>query len=298
MKNFIVTNLVLCAIFLFQCKYDNIETLENDCESIGAYGTGAIYDTLLQTFPCFNPANPNEFLFVESRKNTPQRIYKYNFSTLMKTLIFEGVSLFPPKWGKSDWILLGIDGNIWKIKSEGSDFTQLTFSGKDYSPEWVGEDKFVTDHKEAQAPMIMYDLNGVALDTFSNGYSGVSCSYWGNRIIFGSGDAYKTIHLANDSLTSIPYGVTIKGANVIFIGENEVMRSDFLGIYRRNLNELKDIWVHDACTSRFYGSPSYSPQRNQVLWEKVTIDDRNNFVRSRFVIMNIDGTGEEELVIP
>ncbi|MBX7242866.1 MAG: hypothetical protein K1X92_14080 [Bacteroidia bacterium] len=204
-----------------------------------------------------------------------------------------------PKWGKSDWILLGIDGNIWKIKSDGSGFTQLTFSGKDYSPEWVGLDRFVTDHDNNLAPMIMYDLNGAALDTFSNEYS--EGSFWDDKLIYGGFPGYKLIDLETDSLIKIPAGVELDtrgSSSVVFIEENEVMRSDFSGIYRRNLSEPKDIWVHDACTSRPYGFPSYSPQRNQVLWEKVTIDDRNNFVRSRFVIMNPDGTGEEELVIP
>ena len=296
MKKNIFYIFIIFTIFLSCCKYDKVD---GGCVDIKHSSNFADGESIRRVKPCFNPNNGSMIVFIEFGVDVPKRLCTYNLVTNEKTNLIENTRLSAqPKWGKSDWILLSIDGTVWKIKSDGSGFIQLTFSGKDYSPEWVSEDKFVTDHKENQSPMIMYDLNGVALDTFSNGYSGVSCSYWGNRIIFGSGDAYKTIHLANDSLTSIPYGVTIKGANVIFIGENEVMRSDFLGIYRRNLNELKDIWVHDACTSRFYGSPSYSPQRNQVLWEKVTIDDRNNFVRSRFVIMNIDGTGEEELVIP
>ena len=286
--------LLFLGIFLPCCKYDKVES---GCVDIKQSSNFALFDSVRQTAPCFNPNQGNQIVFREFRKNTLPRLFTLDLITNEKKMILEGINIISqPKWGKSDWILLGIDGNIWKIKSDGSGFTQLTFSGKDYSPEWVGEDRFVTDHKDPSARMIMYDINGEILDTFSNEYS--AGSFWDGRVIFGSGHNYKIIYLSNDSLVEIPYGVTIKGASVVFIGKDEVMRSDLLGIYRRNLSEPKDIWVHDACTSRSYGSPSYSPQRNQVLWEKVTIDDRNNFVRSRFVIMNIDGTGEEELVIP
>ncbi|MBX7242867.1 MAG: hypothetical protein K1X92_14085 [Bacteroidia bacterium] len=300
MKNFIVINLVLCAIFLSQCKYENIETLEGDCVNIGAYGSNAIFDTLFQTFPCFNPVNPDEFLFVESRNPPPQKIYKYNLVTLNKTLIFEGKSLYPPKWGGNGWILLNLqDENIWKIREDGSQLTQLTFTGGLFNPEWLGlTDSFVVTKSDSGPFTILYDINGTPKDTFYVPFT-TTDNY---NLIVGAAEGYKIFNLYKDSTYIVPYGVSIEGAELVSLKNNHVLRADFTGIYYRELDKPKDIKIHSACNSRYYSSGTYSLGRNQVIWQRGTKEILNvgesPYVKSRLVIMNIDGTEERELVIP
>jgi hypothetical protein len=61
------------------------------------FGWEKHYESKVIDYPCFNPNNDNEFLFVNYLGPNSQ-VYTYNLETKALKLIFDGLVWYPPKW--------------------------------------------------------------------------------------------------------------------------------------------------------------------------------------------------------
>jgi dipeptidyl aminopeptidase/acylaminoacyl peptidase len=81
----------------------------------------------LQEYPCFNPVNPYEIAYMEQWGGT--RIYKFSFTTGLKTLVYDG-GYYSTDWSSKGWIIFtNRDLQLWKVRDNGDSLTQLTNNG-------------------------------------------------------------------------------------------------------------------------------------------------------------------------
>jgi hypothetical protein len=89
--------------------------------------------------PLINPSNPFEFLFLRrSKGGSPyhNELCIYNFCENNLRILYESVA-FHVDWSVTGWIIFtGHDGQLRRIKSDGSDLTQLTYSGSNDRSRW------------------------------------------------------------------------------------------------------------------------------------------------------------------
>ena len=77
-----------------------------------------------QQFPCFNPNNSNEFIFVR-RLGKETQIEKYDIIQKKSTILIKGIKVAgsPPKWSKNGWIVFTTlpELQAYLIKDDGTD---------------------------------------------------------------------------------------------------------------------------------------------------------------------------------
>jgi hypothetical protein len=123
--------------------------------------------------PHSNPNNKDEFVFwLES--STYQGIHTYNIKTKVRTLVLarngnKGIPQSPIRWGRNGWIIFGdMDKNIYKIKPNGDSLTQLTQTGREFTPEWNYDGTlFCTKYwsRTGQYYTLFRDANGNIIDS-------------------------------------------------------------------------------------------------------------------------------------
>ena len=109
-------------------------------------GFGYKYVNILENnsyYPCINPLNPNEFVYILSYTGRCG-LYKYDIIRKNTTLIIKFVpnnyTAFPStyaRWSRKGWLIFtDLYSNVYKIKDNGDSLTQLTFTSSDFKPEW------------------------------------------------------------------------------------------------------------------------------------------------------------------
>lgn len=313
-------------IFILQSchKEPNQNNTNNDCTPIPPYsltGPGYQYvfsDTFSYAVPYFNPNNPNEIIFYQ-RNNTSgaTALIKFNLITKQKFVIYTGVLIAAPKWGKNDWILLNFpDDNIWKIKSNGDSLTQLTHNGVNFYPEWnLDASKFICEYiinevnsngiNIQQYVTAIYDGNGNILDTLINGI-GPGCSWQHSYLIAGASYISQSVYYINpltDSKTdicSLPNNGVWTGPVVWTNDYQNIIWSCQEGIFQTNINSKNTLCIKSSCNAKFYHFCSISPISNKIIWQRVDqklLSSSYVETKNRLFIMNIDGTAETEIKI-
>ncbi len=80
-----------------------------------------------------NPNNSNELVYINTKIVdflATYQLFIYNKGTKQKQLIYESPGLYglnAPLWSRDNWIYFNSNSHIFKIKSDGSDLTQVTF---------------------------------------------------------------------------------------------------------------------------------------------------------------------------
>ncbi|MDR9486737.1 hypothetical protein [Salibacter sp.] len=137
---------VICLFLLSSCEKD--EPIKDDLSS----GNCRDFPMMARTFftesrfqykaPCFNPENPNEFVYYY--KDNEQRIYQlitYNLETGKKTILTNTDKIYgQPRWGSSGWIAntrkQGYVDHIFIVKENGDSLSQFTSVTANLSPFW------------------------------------------------------------------------------------------------------------------------------------------------------------------
>src|SRR5690606_26904002 len=121
------------------CKKDKEPSKGEDCyEFSGFQETGNFYPFASfgrSTQPCFNPNNPNEFVFYYTDNSGGVQLRKYNILTQQNNEIitFNKKIYGQPKWGKNGWIAFtslnnGYVEHIYVVKDNGDSLRQFTNS--------------------------------------------------------------------------------------------------------------------------------------------------------------------------
>lgn len=129
--------LFLASSLMLSCRSD-ILAPDRECEDLQVSWVDAEYITPDFYFraPCFNPNDPAEFVYLKEKieGNGVLELWKYNLSTGVKHKLASGAISFAwPRWSTTDWILyVGINYQLWKVKSNGDSLTQLNYYGGGY----------------------------------------------------------------------------------------------------------------------------------------------------------------------
>lgn len=251
--------------------------------------------------PCYNPNNVNEIIY----STNGSKVYKYNFITHERTFIFEGTQIAAACWGSNGWILLNPnDANVWKIRDDGTELTQLTFSGQDYSPHWNTEGTMFVVSRSFNGPhkTILFTDIGEPMDTMNwvnvgNNSSWLHPTY----IVSMSNTGPKVFDPYGDSLVYWHEGNFQNATASEWISNTEFVWAYRNGIYRTNYVTGQTTQIKESCYSRLYLFPTYHAASNKLIWRRSNLTHlHDNIVEatSRLYMMNTDGTGEAEIHIP
>jgi hypothetical protein len=301
--------IIITFILFFSCEKDNITSSDsnNDCIEIppsqSMLGYDYTNDTNSIAFPCFNPNNGNEILFVHQRySNSSHKLYKYNLITHNKELILTSEIYFQPDWGINNWILLGLNNNIFKIKTNGDSLIQLSFDGGIYKPVFNSISELYICSNTDKREFYVCNMDGYCVDTIKDVYI-TSPFDWNNEnnISLPTNEGVYIYNYSNSNTSLLceefsgPYISRAK-----WINNNEFVFANKEGIYKTNIVTNLTIMINYFCNAWSYSSPDYSNELNKLIWQKVKkkkIGENLIEVKSVLVLMDTDGTNEQEIEI-
>jgi hypothetical protein len=240
MKKFRLITLLLISVCILQCckKEDNVDF----CASGVPYDYDVVVGNASYFWPCFNPNNKNELLFVRqlADNNYSSDLCIYDLATHQSRIICSlpySISE-APKWGKQDWIVFGYLGKVYQIKSDGTGLQQNPFIGYQYSLNWSPDGNYILGFVYSPYNSInVIDMQGNVIS-----YSDTTAFYigdWNNDNIVVSLDFGSTGNYGYKGLKFLEYpGFTfIKHIKVIEQGNEIVGRMQWLP------NTHKVVWI-------------------------------------------------------
>ncbi|MCW5908960.1 MAG: hypothetical protein KIS94_13935 [Chitinophagales bacterium] len=271
------------------------------------------FDPSYVDYPYFNPNNDNEILYY-ARYAIPlqqQQLIKYNLATHQKQLLFTGQLLSRPKWGRNGWILLNVNSQIYKIREDGSNLTQLTFDslGSNYNPEWnYTGDKFVVKHQYKKPGvkadtlmsfLLVYDEDGQPLDTL-NAFAYPKC--WQNQkgllLVSEGSSPFSVWDIFNHSETVL-HSLKGEDQNPFWSPDgNELYYTSKCGLSKINYASGKKNCLKTRCANESYNSICISSSSQKILCMKEHLKAPNwynQYYSSKLVLMNLDGSNEKEI---
>lgn len=173
--------LTLSSIVFNSCKKDKTCEFLDDCDNqvVCDDFPDMHYSIFSETekqykAPHFNPNNPDEFVyfFRDNTLNLSQLI-KYNLNTQQKTVLIDGISIFEqPKWSKTGWIAVSSAHQIFIVRENGEDLTQVTSDLANLSPFWnsTGDELYWTYSPSlgSQYSVLRLNWSAMIIDTVSN----------------------------------------------------------------------------------------------------------------------------------
>jgi hypothetical protein len=310
--------LLLTAISLNACKKDNDEPCPSEClceefppaMTVQGYTYADHSNRVLQAQ--FNPNHDSEFAYYKTN-SSEEGVYIYNTNTQESTLVYEGYVKYGPEWGVNDWILLNLgDNNIYKIKSDGTELTQLTFDGDNYYPHWNLTADSILYNKAFGNITILMNENGETLDTLPDWYN-KKFTVWNHpthlaasfldeqRIVEMSDLNESTIHyFSSDFILYDGCEPNIESSHGrLWVGD-DIYYSHTLGVFKVNMDGTGETMIKEGCSSIIYRSPSVNQSKDKLLWVK-TVSEHigNNTIKitNSVVQMDLDGQNEMEIEI-
>ena len=306
-------------LLLYSCRKDKVPQIspENiieeacDCIPLSTSNIG-VFDQYIQgekyyLWPQFNPNNDNEIIYVETSPGNIKLLYKLNLVTLEKTLIFEGKMPYEPSWGFDDWILLNLmDYQIWKIKSDGTQLTQVTSNGAWFHPEWsLSDDKFIAYHGYVDVndfySGVVWDVNGAVIDSFE---WSPTVGSWRHPLYYGGVSTEKVVvidPLANQFISTLNTDPNKSYNSFNWISEYEALLTNIDGMYRYNIYTKDITKLKCSCSSRWYIGGTTNSSNTKIIYQLALltrIDGGTVQEERELVIMNFDGTDETIINIP
>jgi len=229
--------------------------------------------------------------------------------TKEKQIIYSGSFSNRPRWGKNGWILLNVTddtgNNIYKIRDNGEDLTALTTSGNCLNPKWdinseelIFQLAFITPTKN-----ILMNENGEVLDTLLCGGSFFGSWQHPELIASSSFIGLSVFNPTEDCSLEYQFetnGVSQSSNGAAWIDENRIIWCHTTGIYLTDLEGQETELIRETCNADTYQLPTYAPDKNKVIFqrmERILDTESSGRVVLSLVMMNIDGTEEETIII-
>jgi len=321
MKELII--ILFVAVIYVSCRLDVPVPYECPCNnpsdscadlplpSVPSTGWWFVGDTSNVIGAKFNPNNDDEFLYSWLNKSGGAELTKYNMVTHEKKVIYTGRTQ-DQQWGRKGWLLLNINRQIYKIKDNGDSLTQLTFADENYYPTWNNEgDRFIASrivhmsiggHNTAYGFSIIYDIKGNPLDSITRGFSGAK---WQDSLIIYSLSNEYGIGVTNVNTDTDSYifnkGFTGEHVNSYTWSPNKYeiyYTTDKNGILKFNTVTKEFTCLKRRCKNDFYWYMSASSDNRKLIMMKEHwqyIGEGTIKKMSKIVMMNTDGSGEEEI---
>jgi hypothetical protein len=322
-----IKGLVIISMILFSasCRKNGVceQNLDTNsiedcpgCEPLAPWSGGMFdqtyHDSISYCSPLFNPNNNDEIIFLQYNEPyslTPS-LYKLNLITGEKTFIYEGpLSGIDITWGDDDWILLPLtDHQIWKIKSDGSNLTQVTSDGKWFHPvfnpdgnRFVAWRGYVNNNSENYRYKI-WDMNGNVIDSFF--LQECLVAKWSNTG-FGGTNSTEDIIVMDPSSGEIISQINTPLENYqhfSWISESEALITALKGVFRYNIYSHTFTKLKCHCSSRRFLISTVNNDQSKVIFQVTEYrrleDEPTIMTKSYLVMTNIDGTNEQVIDIP
>lgn len=298
--------------------------IEEDCFEIKplegyTIGWEYKYDSIQNQRPCFNPNNPNEIVFVREFF-THEQLIIYNLETKTKSVIYEGRVFYQPKWSVTGWIIFsGPKNQLWKIKDDGTQLTQVTFKNRNYYPEWSPDGAQIAFGKQIDTVIngqitslslgVIADQEGTIIERLDH-TKGLSfnegCS-WGKQ---------NTIFISAYSDSILFYNADTKAKKILqwrycannfglgigrWVNNETILANDYKkGLFRIDINTGSHTCIAKNCDSRYYIFMDYSQQSNKIIAEcgvKSNVDYNKGTMSFRSVLYLMDADGNNKQLV-
>jgi hypothetical protein len=291
---------------LTECDCDTIPPFSGWSPS-GTYPT--ISDSTRYLSPKFNPNNDNEIIFFDSDVyGNNGGIYKFNLQTNLKTAIYTGVPISSNiTWSSKDWIIFqkNTNFNLYKIKSNGDSLTQLTFQSEFFHPNWNFDGtKFIAYLKNTNKTMVLNEY-GTVVDTIENWLGGGD---WQHPLYVLTRLLNSTVVVMNIESKNIFKEINLESPNALstlgWATDDKIIYGDTTGMFTYWINNGIKQKMRNFCNASYYASMTRNSSSTKLAFCKVEqkLIDINGeeylLVDSKLVIMNTDGSNEQEIIIP
>lgn len=211
------------------------------------------------------------------------------------TMFLQGADI--PDWSPDgEWIAFGAGAHIYKIKTKGTDLTQLTFGRRTFFPDWSPDGKKIAyDQSTGEYPGIwIMDYDGINDHRVIGGYS----PDW-------SPDGAKMAYVAYDGI----YIADTNGTNIIQIhhgGKQPAWSPDGLRIAfsLQAVGEVPQIWVMNVdggnprqLTTKGGFTPAWSPDGKKIVYCQFDAEVYNPRENGTLWIMDADGSNKRQLTL-
>ncbi|MEX1001646.1 MAG: hypothetical protein WDZ35_05985 [Crocinitomicaceae bacterium] len=261
-------------------------------------------------------------------------LVKYDIVNQTETVLCNTLQIaYPPKWGRSGWITFAtLQNEVWKIKPDGTQLTQLTFGSYDRSPmfDYSGNriiyyrDRSYSNAELSANPdlykeykMIVIDLNGNTIDSVmainvipDNYYQKWTyADFNGLEEVYFIGGAGTSagIYKMNSDLYYIeqPYIVTLYPNSGFVYGFDQTQGALYYskyrnGLYRTDIQTGEEVKIRNGCDTKYFHSLTVSEDGSNILAEVVistVLDQYGSIDRQREIWLIDPHTCNEEKIL-
>jgi hypothetical protein len=309
-----IIHLLFFTLLFVSCKWDRQEyencAVIEECKDI-PYSTSLIgyqdwREGVLYSAPCFNPLNPDEFVYLEQNwvNNFPQNsLVIYNMSTHQSNAILTGrYVIAEPIWTiKNEIYFWDSSWEIYKIKPDGSELTNVTNRGGCRFPAINPEGSKLFFHynpnNDLSDGLIMDLTTSEIIDTVVAG----SCSDWSdsNLLISNQGSTIVTTYNVATREFKVVYDYEVENTflptfdiKVDKAGQYIYFSAYQYGLKRINLQNNSVTEIKQACDSHDFKGISIHPNNTKMLVavEKNTkVNETRIIIESEIWLMDTDG---------
>lgn len=313
---------------MISCRKDKvIPSPSGDCQDFEidqSFLGATIYSEDGEQFktPCFNPINGNEItFFFKDQASGEFALYKYNISNKQKIKITDAVIYGQPKWSKKGWIAYtrispfsGYVDHIFIVKDNGDSLRQFTITKSNLYPAWSVDGNFLYWQ---YSPFLGYPyyllkqgVNSNQTDTVFYDYAGFNDISKDDILVSRiSPTPSQNIYISTTSLNNFNFenqiGIGFTSIEGLSWHPNgtDFFYSEYVngGLKKFNINtkQFQTIFCH--CDSKYYRSPSCSPDGMKLAVERVNqemeYDNNGNFtgkilMKSKIVLIDLHTLSE------
>ncbi|WP_035842649.1 hypothetical protein [Crocinitomix catalasitica] len=312
---------VMLIIFLGCRKDAKIELkdeiiIENDCgfacndipPSTSPFGYSTIFTGPQYLTPKYNPANDQEFIYVRKSESEGTELVKVNLIDMSETVLLSSVYVrSEPVWNSEGWIVFSaLNNKIWKIKDDGTDFTQLTFGRWDIFPYFNFDGAIIYYHRKVMysnpefeanpelykdSKIIGISLNGAPVDSILAPdirnkpdqpflyQKWHQADFADNLVYFSWGDGVEydgiyTFNLLNNEILPVHIW-NLKKDNLQLVKnvkyyDGFIYLSKFLNdLLKINVQTGESTRIKCGCDENYYNTLSISPSGDKILVERI-----------------------------
>lgn len=242
------------------------------------YNLIALTDTSSVFNARYNPVNDNEIIYFKLNANM-RELFRYNLATDQKVLIGSFPIINSIDWGINDWLLMEIEGNIWKMKSNGNNLTQLTSDNNHFHPKWnFNSSKIMAYYFSTPTDehFEMLNPNGVFLDSIKDPaiykkYPNASVKHSKEWFIsFTSPNYLHVVDLNNRQILRDLAFESIKYiSEVLWINDNEAILNSTYGLYHYTYSTNSLLKLRCQCPQKQYRYIVSNALCNKLLMTRV-----------------------------
>ena len=319
----------ICISVIFSCKKDEVADLVdytyNFTEPVIPSGDltfdcpnsqieYSYIDQYTYSRPMFNPINPNEIAYLRHSPlelECKGELWIFNFKT-GRTYKVTSQKMCKFDWSILNWIVFGNEnGEVWKVKPNGSELTKILPSGNFYSIIKInnsGNQFFLSKPSQISFGRISntFDLDGNLIqDIPTLEYSYIQTLDWNDRqIIFSEGGGqFNIYHFQSDSITIVENQPTstFHNNNLQLLNNDEILWSFEKYIHQLNLKTLIRTTIKLADDLDWFGQVDASIDQKTIIVRKqdfIKHDECTIHKRTFLSLMDIDGSNERRILIP